>query len=572
MKKIILLLIIFLFFPAKVLAVVPPDPQYVIMNKCPTCGSGSNYLYYFNNPSSVKNEMFTEIRDRIGTTGTVNRTLGLGFIIEYFNHSKEETTKDQDTIRNILALSANNNVPVLIKLDSHYWEARPDLWNWFEPSKPGFNPNNIENVERTGWDQSTATKIAWFNWGLQCRIPPAPNLGSPQYIEAKKEQLGKLLPIIIDWYKALPIEKKYLLAGVVLDGELSIGVNGFYYPNGNTYFEAKKEYGCPNPSWNPTFGNDWLEPKTGLDFTVGTSGGLQQLGYAAVSSDKIKSSGIININDLNGVIEKHAGMLTETALNAGVPFEKIFVHGGGNINANCSQTFAYKNVVTNFGKPGWSFYDQAGNVSQACGLSEALNLIDNTPWGAVEWFNYTSTNWKDALLNTLNYRSNKLLAIYNWEGMSQNNEAVSAVRDVLNTPPSCWLSSPIINSSVSGKTATLTWEKPTGGEAVYLGISSDPARKASGGISNINLVNTVVTNQNSFAYTPAASHPQNGTYYWQIVVDGCSASGTQRRVAYGSFTINNKIIDITDLRNLLTNFLNPYTIFDYNKIVEKFGG
>ena len=70
--------------------------------------------------------------------------------------------------------------PVLVQIDTeHWWEARPDLWNWWDPAKPGFDPANRENVEWTGWSADDALKIAWRNWGRQIRVLPPPEPGQP---------------------------------------------------------------------------------------------------------------------------------------------------------------------------------------------------------------------------------------------------------------------------------------------------------------------------------------------------------------------------------------------------------
>jgi hypothetical protein len=37
--------------------------------------------------------------------------------------------------------SGQTDTPVLVQIDTeHWWTARPDLWNWWDPEKPGFDP------------------------------------------------------------------------------------------------------------------------------------------------------------------------------------------------------------------------------------------------------------------------------------------------------------------------------------------------------------------------------------------------------------------------------------------------
>jgi len=41
----------------------------------------------------------------------------------------------------------------MLHCDFHVaWKNRPDLWNCFDPARPGYNPNNKSNVEWHGWN------------------------------------------------------------------------------------------------------------------------------------------------------------------------------------------------------------------------------------------------------------------------------------------------------------------------------------------------------------------------------------------------------------------------------------
>jgi len=476
----------------------PDRTKYIILNKA---------------DGNITQETINEIKNKIEISNSGNTKLGIGLIISYLEKSDEQ---ENDLINNLTSLSINNDIPILIKLDGiSWWETRSDLWNWWDPSKEGYNPDNKYNVEWTSWNPDDAIKISWRNWGQQSRVKPHPNLASPKYIEEKQKDLRRILPIIQNWYDNLPPDKKYLFAGLVLDNELSIGLNHYYYPNGNSYVDPaceenstcqdvanqrlcrwKASFGdpvccngdfeCPQnqycdiednsptrpcstryycasrnstdstPSASPIptappgqtrvggsceSNNPDNDPTTGLNFYLGTSGGLIQLGYAAVKTYGIKDSGDITINDLDEVIKKHAQMLAQTVQDTEFPQNSVFIHGGGNIQLNPTATFSYSNVVTNIVNPSWSFYDMAHNPADATGLSQALDQNTTKTWAAVEWL-YTGggkEGWKSAVNNTLNYRNNKLVAIYNWEGINNNTGAIDAINEILTesitTPP-----------------------------------------------------------------------------------------------------------------------------------------
>lgn len=107
------------------------------------------------------------------------------------------------------------------------------------------NPEWYKNVEWCGDDRSTAIKISWGNWGNQIRIAPAPNLESTAFRNAQKDILNGILPVVENNYRNLLPSEKYLFGGIVWGMELSVGVNAYYYPNGNSYLneDPKKDPG-----------------------------------------------------------------------------------------------------------------------------------------------------------------------------------------------------------------------------------------------------------------------------------------------------------------------------------------
>jgi hypothetical protein len=74
--------------------------------------------------------------------------LGIGAIFSYL-HQPRDTTVAQ--IKEFLSLSEQFNIPIVVQLDGEqWWGNRPDLWNWWDPSRPGYNPDNRNNVEWSG--------------------------------------------------------------------------------------------------------------------------------------------------------------------------------------------------------------------------------------------------------------------------------------------------------------------------------------------------------------------------------------------------------------------------------------
>lgn len=243
-------------------------PQFILINNAP--GQPWNTLH----PDSFQRAQFEEIQRTLPTPAGSRVRVGVSFIFDYL-----ATTNDAiliHSLRRFLALAQETDTPVCVTLSSEYWwQARPDLWNWWDPARPGYTPANRENVEWSSWSSDDALKIAWLNWGRQIRILPPPNLLSPRYREACREKLRLLVPIVVDWSKALPAGKEDLFVGLKVSWESAIGVNGFYYTNGNALL------GQPEAG----------DPRTGIQTGIVPSRGVAQIGYAAVKTGGIRSSG-----------------------------------------------------------------------------------------------------------------------------------------------------------------------------------------------------------------------------------------------------------------------------------------
>ena len=237
--------------------------------------------------------------------------VGMGKIFSYLQYDKEEITR---SLREFLNHSVETDTPVMIKFDGeNWWDRRPDLWNWWDPVAPGYNPENAKNVEWTGWSSDYAIKIAWRNWGRQIRIQPPPNLMSPAYRKACEEGMDELMPIVMEWWENLPEEKKYLFVGINVGWESAIGVSAYYYPNGNELIDQP-------PENDPKFK---AIPEDVLDR------GKVQIGYASIQTAGIRTCGDIAEDDLCEVIRRHLEWLSKHVHDFGFPREKIFTHGTG---------------------------------------------------------------------------------------------------------------------------------------------------------------------------------------------------------------------------------------------------
>jgi hypothetical protein len=370
------------------------------------------YKYLIVNGVSAKTESFKEIRDVFGEAGKGKIKLGIGFIISYLRMSPEEAASQ---LKQYLSLSEQFELPVIVQIDGEqWWNNRPDLWNWWDESIPGYNPENRKNVEWTGWTPDSAVKIGWRNWGRQLRVLPMPNLMSPTYREACHAEMKKLVPIVMRWWNNLPKNKKYLLVGIKIGWESAIGVNNWYYPDGNSLLNKPES----------------ADPKYGLKTDLLPDRGVRSIGYAAVSTLGLAKSGPLKEEHITEVVRLHLEDLCKLSADLGVPRDYLFTHCGGWSQGETLYTAALNKYCC----PGWSFYKYAADPEKDITAMKALKKSDAPYWAAVEWLfmgKNTKEEWLSAINNSLHIKKVRYMCIYNWGGIRKNENSLSAIKEIL---------------------------------------------------------------------------------------------------------------------------------------------
>lgn len=368
--------------------------------------------YILLNGVNARAGSFGEVASVFGKTTDRRTAIGVGFIISYFQMSPERA---EARLKQYLSLSLQFDLPVIVQIDGEqWWTARPDLWNWWDDTKPGYDPANRYNVEWTGWTPDSAVKIGWRNWGRQLRVLPMPNLMSPAYRKACHDEMKKLVPKVMDWWNSLPEEKKYLLAGIKVGWESAIGVNNWYYPNGNKLLDREERE----------------DPDYGVQTDLLPDRGVQAMGFAAVSTLGMASSGELKESDVTEVVRRHLEDLCRVAADLGVPRDRLFTHCGG---WSRGETL-YSAAVNTYSCPGWSFYQHASDPRKDTTVVETLEQSDAPYWGAVEWLYQganTKEQWLSAFENTLSCSRIRYLCIYNWDGIKNNPDCISAIKEIV---------------------------------------------------------------------------------------------------------------------------------------------
>ena len=377
-------------------------PRYLFFNIAPESAWNQNH------PDSFSPALLDEVRSKLRVPENPHLRIGVSYI---FSTLETPTNILAQSLRRLLAASEESGVPLLITLDGqNWWQQRPDLWNWWDPSLPGFNPSNVFNVEWTEWSPARAVKVSWRNWGTQLRVAPAPNIASPAVVAADLQGLHALVPIIVEWRRRLPAARKWLSGGVKLGWEAGIGYNAFYYPDGNRYYEQ----------WPQDAAHD---PTNGLMLAKGLSGGVCQLGYAAMKSAGIRDHGEITRYDIARVTKLYLDKLCRAAHELGLPRDAVFTHQGGTY-APWERHLPFWPAFNRWSSPGWSFYGVG--PGPVVPLDAEMKAAHRQRWAAAEWWcgGANAAEWEDHFRRTLSCRDCRFICVYNWNlGMFEKSTA-----------------------------------------------------------------------------------------------------------------------------------------------------
>ncbi len=416
-------------------------PQYVFFNRNPFAGDPLHWRQW--EPERFTAASMREFVEKIGTSGNARLRIGGTFPFSLLENDVGVLRK---SIRAMLDAAREADVPVLIMLDGqNWWQSRPDLWNWWDPSLPGFNPENRYNVEWTGWGPGNAIKISWRNWGQQVRIRPAQNIFAPRVQKEVNARLQACAAVIATWYRGLPKDKRYLLGGVKVGWEASINVNAYYHQNGNHIFEENPSDASKDPTQREltqgfTFGTPCLgyaaATAAGLNKAVGQTtrpAGSQSRTAPenkARAAPQSRSGRELTIQDHEFLVQKYLAGLSRIVRTQGVPVHLIFTHQGGTY-APWEQHLSFKPAINDDSIPGWSFYS---HDPQECGsLGADLDSAGRRQWAAAEWWRGggNEAEWRQRFERTLTFKQCRFIAVYNWEPFSADPAALAAIKRVV---------------------------------------------------------------------------------------------------------------------------------------------
>jgi hypothetical protein len=192
------------------------SPTLATNGVVPATSKHAKYLIFWS-PA----EKAGELAERVGMKGDgKTRLLGFGLPSETFELEGQLPAR----IRSAFAAARTHDMAVMLHFDFHIaWKNRPDLWNWFDPGKPGYDPNNKDNVEWHGWD-GPPNRTRYLNWGVLERLPPHMCFTSKRVRAEVARIVSKVIgPVLREEIAKLKSEgKEALFAGVLVGSEPGI--------------------------------------------------------------------------------------------------------------------------------------------------------------------------------------------------------------------------------------------------------------------------------------------------------------------------------------------------------------
>jgi hypothetical protein len=326
----------------------PGSTATATKSKAPAALKEPKYLIFWSDP-----EKAGELAKRVGMKGDgTTRLLGFGLPTATF----EVEERLPDLIRSAFTAAREHDMAVMLHFDLHLaWKKRPDLWNWFDPNKPGYNPENKNNVEWHGWD-GPPNKIHYLNHGVLERLPPNMCFTSKRTRAEVTRIVSKVIgPVLREEIAKLEAKGRgALFAGVLVGSEPSID-----------------DYSKPDPDLAKMIKQDG-EPATALGYRA-----LLDRGFSAKHPPTDFRMALAKI------VQETLAFWCEQFVDAGIPVEKLYPH----VAAPAPIEVMNAPIWTDFNKcsrPGWTTYAVEVLSQSFDPIYGELKKHGDPPWAGVE--------------------------------------------------------------------------------------------------------------------------------------------------------------------------------------------
>lgn len=312
---------------------------------------------------------------RVGTTGDgKTRQLGFGPGIPFWTANELVI---RHAIRRAFDTARRTNVAAHFLVDDHIgWDERPDLWNWYDPSKRGYDPANRQNVEWYDWE-GTPNKRRYFTPEGTPSQSPHMCYNSPTIEKEISRIVGDVVgPALREEIDQLSKENKaYLFAGITVGQEA-----GF-----DDYSKIPKLSDVP-PETDPFHSQLRMSLTQAAILMDEDNAPHRRLGYCSlINAGYSKANPPADINRaLAEINQKFIEFWDKQFVTAGIPCSRIYTHVAAAVRQDDHNNAPIWIVFNRYARPGWTTYPVStlGNGFQP--LYDALVKHGNPAWAGVE--------------------------------------------------------------------------------------------------------------------------------------------------------------------------------------------
>jgi hypothetical protein len=235
-------------------------------------------------------------------------------------------------------VALRRNVAVHFTIETHEWGNRPDLWNYSEEDKSGYDPKNKANVEWIDFD-GTPHPHRYRDWGTAERMAP------------------------VICYNLRKQGKEHLLAGITVGAEPSL-------PN---YENIDKI----NPKIARLMDQD-KSPKVRLGYNA-----LANKGYSKDKPPRDFGRALAEIN------KAYISYWSRKLFEAGIPTDKMYTHIAAGAGVIGSPMVEFTNApieiaFNDYSRPGWTTYPVGPLRNDFEALYRELEHHGNPHWASTE--------------------------------------------------------------------------------------------------------------------------------------------------------------------------------------------
>jgi len=279
-------------------------------------------------------------------------------------HSENKRADIARAVRGAFDVALRHNVAVHFTVETHEWGNRPDLWNYSNKDKPGYDPKNVANVEWIDFD-GTPHPHRYRDWGTAERMAPVICYNSPTVLREVYRLINEVIapPLKEGLEKLKKQGKGHLLSGVTVGAEPSL-------PN---YTNIDKI----NPKIARLMDED-KAPKARLGYNA-----LTNKGYGKDNPPEDFARALARVN------KEYISYWSRKLFEAGIPSEKMYTHiaaGAGVIgSAMVEFTNAPIEIAFNdYSRPGWTTYPVGPLRNDFEALYTELERHGNPHWASTE--------------------------------------------------------------------------------------------------------------------------------------------------------------------------------------------